>query len=173
MWSKRFLWVGISSSIIAAVIAHLGISLLLYLVLPTPRYGSPHSPLSLVSFGSVGYLVYPVCWYYLIFRQRTYSVAQTTILLTYAFLIGCGLVVVWLFCTGVWFAFVPPPHSIHHPVAVPPIGNFLTLTFGMMIAGIALSFMVLIPYIPYILTGLPIAYLQRYFLLRLLKPADR
>ena len=88
MWSRRFLLAGISSSVIAAAIALFGVLLLfywlflLYWIWNESLNAPPNFTYNLISPFSVSFLVYPACWYFLIFRRRNYSIAQTSILVS-------------------------------------------------------------------------------------------
>ena len=161
MWSKRFLWAGVSSSVIAGAVAYLGILLLLFLIFRgLPTRSLPY----FISWGIGGCVIYVVCWFYVIFRHRNYSVEQTSILLTYTYLVFGAFVVVGFFCLGVWQILAPSAYVGSWSVA-----DYLTVPSVLMIGGIAISFLGLIPYI---LIFAPTAYLQRYLLFWLFRPVS-
>lgn len=161
MWSKRFLWAGVSSGVITAAVAYLGILLLLFIVFSgLPTRSLPY----FVSWGIGGCVIYVVCWFYVIFRHRNYSIGQTSVLLTYTYLIFGAFVVVGFFCLGVWTILAPPAYGVSWSVA-----EYLTVPSAAMIGGIGISFTGLIPYV---LIFVPTAYLQRYLLFWLFRPAS-
>ena len=108
MWSRRFLLAGISSSVIAAAIALFGVLLLfywlflLYWIWNESLNAPPNFTYNLISPFSVSFLVYPACWYFLIFRRRNYSIAQTSIFVSCIYPISCGLIGAII---GVWTIF--------------------------------------------------------------------
>jgi hypothetical protein len=165
MWSKRFLWAGVSSGIIAAVVLLFSVLLLFYWTnflfwsLSDSLAAPPHfAYYSMISPFSVSYLVYPACWYFLIFRTRDYSIAQTLILVSCIYPISSALIGAIM---GAWDTFryglSQPPHSFDRPISI----AIWT------IAGFVLFLM------PYILIAFPVAYLQRFLLLWLFRAATR
>lgn len=160
--------VGILSSVIAAMIGQFCISI----IYPLPwLHAGENWPLrdvyGLGFYLSAGGLVYPACWYYLIHRCENYSHAQTATLVTYTFLISCVVVSLAFFGWGIWAVLkeIVPSHPQSHSwlgLMVFPIGAMILTIIG------SSSFL-----IPYILFVFPIAYLQRYLLLRFFGHAAR
>jgi hypothetical protein len=164
MWPKRFLWAGVSSSVIAAAITLFCVLLLfywlnlLYWVLYEPLMPPPNFTYSLISPFSASYLVYPACWYFLIFRPRNYSIAQTSILVSYIYPISCGLIGA---TGGIWTTFL---------FGLNPQAHFFDVLISIVIWTIA-GFAIFL--IPYILIAFPMARLQRFLLLWLFPSATR
>jgi hypothetical protein len=164
MWSQRFLWAGVSSSVVAAAIALFCVLLLfywlllLYWILSESMTPPPNFTYRLISPFSVSYLVYAACWYFLIFRPRNYSIAQTSILVSYIYPISCGLIGAII---GVWSVF---RHGLN------PQAHFFDVPISIVIWTIA-GFAIFLT--PYILIAFPMAYLQRFLLLWLFRPATR
>ena len=164
MWSRRFLLAGISSSVIAAAIALFGVLLLfywlflLYWIWNELLNAPPNFTYNLISPFSVSFLVYPACWYFLIFRRRNYSIAQTSILVSCIYPISCGLIGAII---GVWTIF---RYGLNQQA---PFFDLPISIFIWTIAGFVLFL------VPYVLVVVPIAYLQRFLLLRLFRPAAR
>jgi len=166
MWSERFLWAGVTSSVIAAVIT-LFCVLLLFFWLESWHgdWDFSRAFYSLISPLSVMYLVYAACWYFLIFRPRTYSIARTSILVSCIYPISCGLIAAILYGLifapgGAWTAFF----------GFNSLAHFFHFLFRIVIwASVGFVFYL----IPYILIAFPMAYLQRFLLLWLFRPATR
>ena len=152
--SKRFMWAGVSSSVIAAVIVLFCVLLFSYLL----DWAAKFPYYSLISPLSVIYLVYPACWYFLIFRRINYSVTQTSILVSYIYPISC--VFVGAICVvGAIFGYGVNRQAHFFDVS--------TSIISWTIMGFAIFL------IPYALVAFPTAYLQRILLLWLFRPATR
>ena len=80
MWSRRFLWTGLSSGTAVAALTLAGLFLVLFV-----WFGGKSSDSKIVALASPGVIVAPACWYVIIFRQRDYSLSKTMMLVGVAF----------------------------------------------------------------------------------------
>ena len=90
MWSRRFLWVGMGSSLLVAALAVAAIWLVMRLAL------SVTFPLDLASYAVccvVGVAVYPPLWALLVYARRNYSRATTYGLIAATYVTSSAIVV--------------------------------------------------------------------------------
>lgn len=90
MWSRRFLWVGLGSSLLVAALAVAGIWVVMRIAL------SVTFPLDLASYAvccAVGVVVYPLLWVLLVYARRSYSKATTYLLIGATYLTSSAIVV--------------------------------------------------------------------------------
>lgn len=157
MESRGFLITGLLSGVVAAVLA-LGVMWLVLFMVAT-RVDPALTVANIMKFCIAGVIVYPVCWYALVFRRRDYSVNRT------AMLIGVTFGVVWIaaavvmFVVGV-FAAGTATATVGKPEAVPGADILTPLLYARMtILGAIILVM------PYLAITTPIAFLQRFALL--------
>jgi hypothetical protein len=83
MWSRRFLWTGLSSGVAIAALTLAELWLGLFVVSgskdPTWTFAN------IVKFALPGLIVYSACWYIVIFRHRDYSLYRTLMLVVATF----------------------------------------------------------------------------------------
>ena len=93
MWSRTFLSVGLLSGSVIALPALACMMLTAPFPYP-PRWTVAASIDFAIYYASVGLVIYLVCWYAIIVRTRSYSVARTWRLVGGTFLAYCSLVLV-------------------------------------------------------------------------------
>jgi hypothetical protein len=152
MWSPRFLWTGLLSAVAVAALTLVGMFLLMFASLGDK---SPNYTLAkMVIFASPGLIVYPVCWYMIIFRQRDYSLRQTLMLVGMTFGIVSAMIAWITIISGVVSLIVLPVWKVAPFVLIgAPVGFVVFFAFG--VAFLA---------IPYALVAPPMALLQRHVL---------
>jgi hypothetical protein len=152
MWSPRFLWTGILSAVAVAALTLVGMFLLLFAGLGDK---SPNYTLAkMVIFASPGLIVYPACWYMIIFRQHDYSLRQTLMLVGVTFGI-VSAIIAWIMIVGCVVSLVVLPVWRINPffLIAAPLGFLIWFAFGVVFLAI-----------PYALVAPPMALLQRYLL---------
>lgn len=162
MWSRRFLWAGIVSGSAAAALALAGIWLALFIV---SGGGDPGwTPANAVTSGVIGVIIYPACWYFLVYRARDYSALQTWCLIGVAYGVTCGLVIAVLFFgmfypAGQLISQLPlARHEAAGLALMALLAPFLIGVFAL-IAGAIIG-------IAYVAIAAPVAFLHRFALLR-------
>jgi hypothetical protein len=143
MWGLPFLIIGLSSSVFVAASSLFGMWLVLHFVSPDLA--------NFVLLGASGVLVYPLCWYYLIFRRRDYSTSNTVAVFFLTYLLSFA--VAWLLVVGL---------ALHGAMA----GSNDEGLMGVVVVAIAffcsgIIFTVLVYLLPYVVVALPMAFLHR------------
>jgi hypothetical protein len=149
MWSRRFLWTGLSSGTAVAALTLAGMFLVLFV-----WFGGKSPDSKIVAFASPGVIIAPACWYVIIFRQRDYSLSKTMMLVGVAF--GVVSLIIALIAFGVVLSMISPARW--------RIESFLTagdIAFRIAFAGAL--FLVL----PYVIVAPPMALLHRWLLLKI------
>jgi len=152
MWSARFLWTGILSAIAVAALTLVGMFLLLFVGLGDK---GPNSTLAkMVVFASPGLIVYPACWYMMIFRQQDYSLRQTLMLVGVTFGIVSAIIASIMIASSVVALIVLPVWRISpFFLILTPLGFVIWFAVGVVFLAI-----------PYAVVAPPMALLQRYLL---------
>jgi hypothetical protein len=163
MWTRRFLWAGVASSVVAAAITVAGFAAL---VLAAEWAATKLLPLqgfmgilwAWMPLGILGAFIYAICWYRFVYASRDYSPGNTVALMgaSYVITTAAGAIQFWgpiLF--GVLTQTSGTPFEIIFMAFVMG-GMALFWTFGV---GLML-------FIPYALAATPTAFLQRAVLLR-------
>jgi hypothetical protein len=83
MWPKRFLTIGLLSAVPAAAVALILLALLLAGIQSSGAVTMQVRNLAV--FGIPGIVVYPACWYALIYRRRRYGTRDTVRLVAWTF----------------------------------------------------------------------------------------
>ncbi len=89
MWSRRFLWVGLGSSLLVAALAVAGIWLVMRIALSVTMR-------DLASYAvccAIGVVVYPLLWVLLVYVRRSYSKATTYLLIGATYFTSSAIVV--------------------------------------------------------------------------------
>jgi ABC-type Fe3+-siderophore transport system permease subunit len=151
MWSRRFLWTGISSGTAVGALTLAGMFLVLFVWFgdKSPDYSKT------VAFASPGVIVAPACWYVVIFRRRDYSLSQTMMLVGVAFGV-VSMIVAMLILIVLLLILSPPMWKI-----VPFLVNDGEVAFRIAFAG------ALILVVPYVIVAPPMALLHRWLLLKI------
>jgi hypothetical protein len=154
MWSRRFLWMGLSTGAAIALLTVVIVWLGLFAV-----SGSTDPNWTMANIGRLmlpGVIIYPACWYAIIFRSREYSSRRTVVLVAGTFGTGCALVAVLLIGGA---AIMSTPQA--GPVTVTVIYAVVSsLAYGIMtLIGAVILF------IPYAMIATPMALLHRWLLL--------
>jgi hypothetical protein len=100
MWSKKFVWVGLSSGVLFAASAAFAIWFTLSFALAAAANAGQAEARVMLNFAVlvfVGAVVYPACWFYTIQRSRDYSKLATFNLVILSYYVSC-LAVAALFC---------------------------------------------------------------------------
>ena len=103
MWSKKFVWVGLSSGVLFAASAAFAIWFTLNFALAAAANAGQAEASVMLNFAVlvfVGAVVYPACWFYTIQRSRDYSKLATFNLVILSYYVSC-LAVAALFCLAV------------------------------------------------------------------------
>jgi hypothetical protein len=152
MWSGRFLWTGLLSGIAVAALALAGIWLVLFVAFGDKD--PSHALANMVVFVSPGLIVYPACWYVIIFRQRDYSLSQTMMLTAAAFGVVSTMIALVMLTGavyGIWlFGKISPFFTILTPLAFA-----IWFVIGAVIFAA-----------PYVIIALPMVLLHRWLLLK-------
>jgi hypothetical protein len=164
MWSRPFLWTGLVSGFAVAALALGALWLALYLGTNGKDPGWTFA--NVVKFALPGLIVYPACWYAVVFRRRDYALSRTMWLVLVTFGVVCIVVGAFLVAGGLYVAvdtLLTAPHpwkALWFAAAAPFAYAFLT-AFG---AALLI--------IPYAIIATPMALLHRWLLLRAF-PASR
>jgi len=124
------------------------------LLSPSGRPGPPRSPRSRW-WGVGGIIVYPACWYLLVFRAQSYARARTVLLVSVTYAVSCALVALLLAALTLRHISGPTAHP-----AVPPLFGMQLLAAGVILLGM-----------PYAVIATPMAFLHRRVLLDQFDPA--
>jgi hypothetical protein len=159
MWSRRFLWTGLSTGTVFALLTVAGMWLGLFA--SSASTGSPFWAMkeaNVVRFTLPGVIIYPLCWYAFIFRHRDYSLRRATVLVVLTFATGWAIIAVTLIAAATIVFSLEFGHTMEGAilVAVTPFAYFL----GTLIGAIILA-------IPYAVVATPMALLHRWLLLRI------
>jgi hypothetical protein len=165
MWSRRFLWIGLSSGAVVAALTLTAIWLVLFVAFLSDSKDPSWTFANMVKLAVPALVIYPVSWYFVIFRRRDYSLYRTLML------------VIATFCaTSAAVALVMVLVSIYHVVAIflraprafltakgltmlsilvwAPVASLLVVAIG---AAILI--------VPYLIVATPMALLHRWLLL--------
>jgi hypothetical protein len=161
MWSRRFLWTGLSTG---AVFALLAVAIMWLALFAASGSKDPTWTIAnVVRFALLGPIIYPVCWYAIIFRPRNYSFRRTMVLVACTFGTGCAVVAVFLI-GGAEIALTSRAGSLMEAAIYAVISPFV---YGLMTL---IGAVILI--IPYAIVAAPMALLHRWLLLRLFAPSS-
>jgi len=158
MWSRRFLWTGLSSGAVIAALTLAALWLAFFAALggkdPTRSFAN------FTIFAAPGVIAYPACWYAIIFRVRDYSLYRTTVLVAATFGAVCGAVAVIMMTGGIYVGItmvlsVAKPWRAVPFVVLGPLAYALWTVIGAVII-----------IVPYTIIATPMALLHRWLLLR-------
>jgi hypothetical protein len=153
MWSKRFLALGMAGAAVTAVLA-LGLIWALMATVGVAK-GFPLALLSFLLPSVIGILVYPLCWWQLIYRKRDYGVRRTLLLVVVTYLWCCAVVAVALMAWSIQLLLT---------------GQLSLDLSGVPVAGIALILIgALLFVVPFVAVATPLAFLQRTIVLRIFR----
>jgi hypothetical protein len=159
MWSNRFLWTGLSSGFAVAALVLGGLWLALFVVFGTkdPTW----SLANIVRFTLPGLIVYPTCWYRVIFRYRNYSLYQTMVLVVVTF--GAVSVIVAAFMiVGGFYVAVTTLLAAAQSWKVALFAALVPFAYALMVS---IGAIILIA--PYMIFATPMALAHRWLLLML------
>lgn len=157
MWSTRFLWTGISSGVAIAILTMAALWVGLFAV-----SGIKNDPAwtiaNIVKFTLPGPMVYPACWYAVIFRARDYSLLRTMVLVARTFITATAVVAIILIVGGAIAMLLTAKHLSEAAILVAAT----PLAYGLMtLIGAAILF------VPYFIVATPMAMFHRWLLLRI------
>jgi hypothetical protein len=159
MWSRRFLWTGLTSGIAVAALTLAGLWLAVFVV------SSSKNPMvtfaNMVIFALPGLFVYSACWYALIFRYRDYSLYRTMLLVVATFG-AVSAVVAALMMVGGFYVAITMLLAVAQPWKLAPALVVAPLAYAFMTAMGAIFLIV-----PYVIVATPMALLHRWLLLKL------
>jgi hypothetical protein len=162
MWSRRFLWTGLTSGIAVAALTLTELWLAVFVV------SGSKDPMvtfaNMVVFAFPGLIVYPACWYVVIFRHRDYSLYRTMVLVVATFGVVCGAVGAFMMVGGIYVA-ITMLLAVAQPWKVAPVLVVGPLAYAFMTAMGAIFLIV-----PYLIVATPMAWLHRWLLLKLFAP---
>jgi hypothetical protein len=158
MWSRRFLLTGVGTGVLAAALA---LTLLWLLLLGLQSIKSLEGLHRFAVFGIPGVLAYPLCWYMLIFKGRSYTSGDTGMLIAFSFGACCVFDVAVIGAGQV--AAVAGDFITKGPVG----WGLLLLALLLLPVALAILAAVVAAFlaVPYIATAAPIAFLHRALLL--------
>jgi hypothetical protein len=158
MWSHRFLWTGLISSISVAALALAMLWLVLFSVLLSLLGGNdPMFRLAnIVTFALPGLVAYPAGWYMIIFRSCDYSLSRTTMLVAATLLAVSVMVAIFISSVGLYVSVTNSQNEGYLDVATSVAVAFFVTEMGAMIL-----------ILPYMVVAMPIALLHRWLLLNL------
>jgi hypothetical protein len=156
MWSRRFLWIGVSSGAAIAISAMALLWLGLFVV--SGSEDPAWTVANIVKFTLPGPIVYPACWYAIIFRTRDYSLYRTMVLVVRTFIAGGAVVAIILIAGGVMAMLLTAKHMLEAAVlvAVTPLAYGLMALIGAIIL-----------FVPFFIVATPMALLHRWLLLKI------
>jgi hypothetical protein len=167
MWSRRLLVWGIASAVAAAALA----LVLLWLVLVAYERAHPREPLhvsAMVAFAVPGLLIYPLCWYAIVFRHRSYGVRDTWKLLAISYgaccLFDCAIIYVAQAAAVSGDVIAKGPVAWALLLLALLLAAFGLAVFATIIAGLLA--------VPFIATAAPIAFLHRALVLRAMRRSN-
>ena len=159
MWSRSFLIAGVASATLVAALTLCGLWLVIFVV--AGNIDPNWSVVEIVQFCLPGLIVYPACWYALVFRYRDYSLNRTLGLVIATF--GA----VWLLVTVAMF-FVGVLAAGHLTASTPPTGQWSNIPALAPVLYAKMTILgAIILILPYALIATPIALLHRLALLRI------
>jgi hypothetical protein len=163
MWSRRFLWTGLTSGIVAAALTLAELWLAVFAVSGSkdPRVTFA----SMIIFALPGLFVYSACWYVLIFRHRDYSPYRTMVLVVATFGAVSAVVAAFMVVGGFYVA-ITMLLAVAQPWKVAPVLIVGPLAYAFMAAMGAIFLIV-----PYLIVATPMAWLHRWLLLKLFATA--
>jgi hypothetical protein len=159
MWSRRFLWTGLTSGIAVAALTLAEIWLAVFAV-----SGSKNPMVSfanMVVFALPGLIVYSACWYMIIYRHRDYSLHRTMVLVVATFGTVSAVVAAFMMVGGLYVAIsmmltVAKPWIVAPALVVAPFAYALMTAIGAVLL-----------IVPYMITATPMALLHRWLLLKI------
>jgi len=154
MWSRSFLIWGLVTGTVVAALALAGLWLVLSAVSLAPIP---------VLFCMPGLLIYPACWYAVVFRAHSYSTTRVFTLVAVTFGAVWLLMIIVMSAVGLYFAYTIVAHGANKQDAMLLAGVHLTLPLVTVIGAIILV-------IPYFVVATPIAFLHRSMLLNKFAP---
>jgi hypothetical protein len=113
---------------------------------------------NVVKFTLPGPIVYPACWYAIIFRTRDYSLYRTMVLVTRTFIAGGAVVAAILIAGGAIAMLLAARHVLEAAilVATTPIAYGLMTLIGAIVL-----------LVPYYIVATPMALLHRWLLFKI------
>jgi len=102
MWSRRFLWTGLSSGAVVAALTLAGLWLALFVAFISDSKNPFWTWANIVEFAVPGLIAYPVCWFIVIFRHRDYSLYRTLVLVITTFGITSAFVAAVMMLGGIY-----------------------------------------------------------------------
>jgi hypothetical protein len=163
MWSRRFLWTGLSSGVAVAALSLAGLWLALFVASGSKEHTWTFA--NIVKFALPGPIVYPACWYMVIFRDRNYSLSRTMMLVGAVFGTVSAVVAGFMMTAGFYVAITTlleaeRPWSAAPIVVVGPLAYASMTMFG---AAILI--------VPYTIVATPMALFHRGLLLKIFASA--
>lgn len=156
MWTRAFLIAGLASGGAIAAIALGG------LWLATAFISDDFSSTGVRFAGTTahGILVYPACWFAVVFRKKDYSISRTLILVVITFIVVWCVLIALVFALGLYVAAatIAESQDVLKALAIVAITPFAT-AFMTLIGAILLV-------VPYAVIATPAAFLHRWLLMR-------
>jgi len=160
MWSRSFLIWGLVTGTVAAALALFG----LWVMLEAASLGFPFM------FCLPGLLLYPACWYAVVFRTRNYSSTQVVMLVAATFGAVWLLLFIIMTAAGIYVSLTMIAEATNQTMAArAPNEGAAALLVVAAAAPLALPLMtlfgaIILP-IPYFVVATPVAFLHRAMLL--------
>jgi hypothetical protein len=163
MWSRRFLWTGLTSGIAVAALTLAEIWLAVFAV-----SGSKNPMVSfanMVVFALPGLIAYSASWYMVIYRHRDYALRRTMVLVVATFGTVSAVVAAFMMIGGLYVA-ISMMLTVAKPWKVAPVLVVAPFAYAFMTAMGAVLLIV-----PYLITATPMALLHRWLLLKIFASA--
>jgi hypothetical protein len=157
MWSRSFLVTGVVSGAALAWLTLAGIWWTIFIA--TDGTDSTWTLANASEAGIIGIILYPACWYALVYRKRNYSVHQTLFLTAMTYLTVCAAVLMFLFIGS----FKPALELLAASGGKPMSWWLLLSPFLMLFYGIVFAIFIGIAYAT---VAVPAALIHRYGLLK-------
>jgi hypothetical protein len=160
MWSRKFLWQGLTTGVLASALAISGMWLFHFVIWHStdPRWT--------ISYGLPSLILYPVCWYAGVYRPRNYSAARTMALVIVTFLAGWALVAVAMAVVKTCLAIMMVREF--EPARLFPVRIWAPLMFAIQpLLGAVGAF------VPFVVIAAPVTFLHRWLLLIVSNSAPR
>jgi uncharacterized membrane protein YhdT len=166
MWSRRFLWTGLSSGAFVAALTVAALWLALFVAFISDSKNPFWTWANIAEFAVPGLIIYPVCWFIVVFRHRDYSLYRTLVLVVTTFgVTGAFVVAVMMLGSiyGVIAIFLQAPKVL---LTAKGLNMLFILAWTPVAYLLATAIGAIILIVPYIVVAMPMALFHRWLLLR-------
>jgi hypothetical protein len=168
MWSRRFLWTVVSSGAVVAALTLAGIWLALFAAFISDSANLSWTWANILKFAVPGLVVYPACWFVVIFRHRDYSPYRTLVLVITTFGVTAAVVAAVMLLAGIYgmlTIFFQAPKAF---LTAKGLTMLLILVWAPVAYLLAAAIGAIILAVPYLVVATPMAFFHRWLLLKAL-----